>query len=236
MRFAGAERVTLLLALCTLGVFWASESSAKPRPRPAARRATAAAYRSHVSKWHAREAGAKAPVGASGRPKLVLENVNTKARVELEVLSGDGGFSDTERARARSVLGDSRKNAEREIDAALLDLLYRLQLHFDAPCVRIVSAYRAGGASQHARGRAADIVIPGVEDAKLAAHARALGGTGVGLYPKSGFVHVDVRERSHYWVDGSGPGERARPARRKAGGKKPVKQQGAKQAAPHGEG
>src|SRR5690606_9609465 len=33
--------------------------------------------------------------------------------------------------------------------------------------------------------------------------------TGVGYYPNSYFVHMDVREDRGYWVDRSGPGEPA---------------------------
>ena len=33
---------------------------------------------------------------------------------------------------------------------------------------------------------------------------------GVGIYPVSGFVHLDVRERSYFWSDSSGPGEENR--------------------------
>ncbi|MCC6903036.1 MAG: YcbK family protein [Polyangiaceae bacterium] len=212
----------LLLGVCVLA--FCLEAGAKPKVRPAPRRATGAAYQAHVKKWHTAPADARAPTDPSGRPRLVLENVNTGARVELEAGSDDGGFGPAELTRASSVLGDSRKNREREMDSALLDLLYRLQRHFDAPCVRVVSAFRSGGASQHAKGRAADIVIPGVADEKLASVARGLGSVGVGLYPKSGFVHVDVRERPHYWVDASGPGAPAphKPrARRKS--KKPGK-------------
>lgn len=215
MRIGPAARSSILLALCASLLAFPVEAAAKPRARPTARRATGAAYRAHVQRWHAKDDAARAPLDARGRPKLVLENINTKERVELEALGDGGGFSEADRARATSVL-----RGDRAADAELLDLLYRLQRHFDAPCVRVVSAYRAGGASQHARGRAADIVIPGVDDAKLAAHARSLGGTGVGLYPKSGFVHVDVRESPHYWVDSSGPGERSRPVKQKKPAKK----------------
>ena len=41
-------------------------------------------------------------------------------------------------------------------------------------------------------------------------HIFDLGFAGVGIYPVSGFVHVDVRERSYFWVDTSGPGKRSR--------------------------
>ena len=222
-----ARRVTSFFALgvCLLGL--CVDAAAKPKGKTKAR-ATGAAYRAHVEKWHAAPEGAQAPADAAGRPRLVLENINTGERVELDASSDQGGFAPDALARAATLLRDSGKNREQAMDAALLDLLYRLQRHFDAPCVRVISAYRAGGKSQHARGRAADIVIPGVPDDKLAAVARSLGGTGVGLYPRSGFVHVDVREHAHYWVDSSGPGAPERKRVRK----KPTKRQTSRASRP----
>src|SRR5262249_52889029 len=44
----------------------------------------------------------------------------------------------------------------------------------------------------------------------VAKFARELGFVGVGLYPASGFVHIDVRDRSYFWIDASGPGKRNR--------------------------
>ena len=62
-----------------------------------------------------------------------------------------------------------------------------------------------------------DIVAPGVPNRRLARFARAQGFVGVGEYPRSGFVHVDVRERSYFWVDSSGPGQRSRERRVRLG-------------------
>jgi hypothetical protein len=36
---------------------------------------------------------------------------------------------------------------------------------------------------------------------------RSFADIGVGYYPNSTFVHLDVRERSTLWVDYSGPGQ-----------------------------
>jgi hypothetical protein len=55
-----------------------------------------------------------------------------------------------------------------------------------------------------------DLVVPGASDSDVAKFAREEGFAGVGIYPVSGFVHVDVRERSYFWVDTSGPGKRSR--------------------------
>ncbi len=46
--------------------------------------------------------------------------------------------------------------------------------------------------SQHMQGRAIDIRVPGVSTLKLRNAALELGAGGVGYYPKSQFVHVDV--------------------------------------------
>ena len=55
-----------------------------------------------------------------------------------------------------------------------------------------------------------DLVVPGATDEEVAKLAREQGFAGVGIYPVSGFVHVDVRDRSWFWVDSSGPGRRNR--------------------------
>jgi hypothetical protein len=77
----------------------------------------------------------------------------------------------------------------------------------------VISGYRApkpGKASNHGKGRAIDLVVPGTPDEDVAKFAREIGFVGVGIYPTSGFVHVDVRDRSYFWIDSSGPGKRNR--------------------------
>lgn len=206
----------------------AAASAAKRRSKRSTttkKRALPAGYRAHVRRWHERAPDAHAPLDEASRPKLVIESINLQESVELSASSDEGGFSESELERAARVLRDAGSERAETLEPELLDLLYRIQTHFDAPCIRVVSAYRSpkrNRASQHSRGRAADIVVPGVEDRAVAAWVRSLGATGVGLYPVSGFVHVDVREASHYWVDSSGPGQRsnARRARPKKTAKK----------------
>jgi hypothetical protein len=93
-----------------------------------------------------------------------------------------------------------------------MDLVYRVQRQFAAQELRVISGYRTPrvGHSNHGRGRAVDLVVPGTADEEVARFVRGLGFTGVGVYPTSGFVHVDVRERSYFWVDSSAPGKRNR--------------------------
>jgi uncharacterized protein YcbK (DUF882 family) len=161
-------------------------------------------YTAMVKKWHE-----PPPLKQeTGRPKLVLSSINGMGRVELTPLSDDGGFSPLDLDRVAHVLRSS-DGTEHPIHPCLLDVAYALQRHFKAAEVRFLSGYRNPKklGSNHGYGRALDLVIPGATDEDVAAFVRAKGFVGVGIYPTSGFVHVDVRDRSFFWVDRSGPGK-----------------------------
>ena len=89
----------------------------------------------------------------------------------------------------------------------LLDVLYRIRLHFNAP-VMITSGYRTeshnkkvGGVrdSKHVKGIAADIVVKGVSPSKVAAYADLLMPDKGGIGEYRTFVHVDVRQEKSRW-------------------------------------
>lgn len=173
-------------------------------------------YAHMVWRWHRRAPGSHAPRDARGRPELVLESVNTNESVQLSATTDRGGFSASELDRAAHLLRDPRHDAEFPVDPGLLDVVYRIERHFHAPAIRVISGYRKPtphGHSRHGQGRAIDLVVPGESNHAVAAYVRKLGFCGVGVYPRSGFVHVDVRSSSYFWVDPSGPGQpdRARP-------------------------
>ncbi|HEU4405917.1 MAG TPA: DUF882 domain-containing protein [Polyangiaceae bacterium] len=170
-------------------------------------------YQASSRRWHQAPPGAGAPRDAGGRPKLVLVSLNSAERVELEAPTDGGGFDARALDLAAHVLRDTHRDLEHPVDPTLVDVLYRAQRHFDAPEVRVISGYRAPsgrGRSNHGKGRAADVILPGVKDDALSAWARTVGFLGVGLYPTSGFCHLDVRAKSYSWVDRSGPGQRRR--------------------------
>ena len=144
-----------------------------------------------------------------GRPILVLEILNTEERIEIAPTRDDGGWSDGDLERASHALRDPRNGHEKPIDPRVLDLAYRVQVHFQAKALRVISCVRRG-VSKHAKGRAIDIVVPGARDEEVARFARSFGYVGVGLYTRSGFVHIDTRPRSYFWVDSSGPGQKSR--------------------------
>jgi uncharacterized protein YcbK (DUF882 family) len=183
-----------------------------PVPRPGKRVAalgngwTPPGYAALVKIWHA--PSSKAPTDGAGRPKLVLNSLNRTEKVELAPSDDAGDFAPDEVDKATWVIRCGED--QHPIDTRLLNLVYAIQKHFSAGEIRFVSAYRApykGQGSNHGYGRAMDLVVPGASDEEVASFARSLGFVGVGIYPISGFVHVDVRERSFFWVDRSGPGQ-----------------------------
>jgi uncharacterized protein YcbK (DUF882 family) len=148
----------------------------------------------------------------AGRPLLALTNVNRNETIDLPAVAGDGGFAASDLDRVahlmRAASGD-----EHPIDPRTLSLVYRIQTHFGVPEIRVVSGYRIprpGSRSNHGKGRAVDLIVPGVADEEVARFVRDVGFVGVGVYPVSQFVHVDIRPRSYFWVDVSGPHMRNR--------------------------
>lgn len=95
----------------------------------------------------------------------------------------------------------------------LFRLLVAVSDRFGGRPLRIVSGYRARSffeASKHKSSRAVDFSIPGISNEVLRDYLRSIPNVGVGYYPNSSFVHLDVREYSAYWVDYAGPGEAPR--------------------------
>lgn len=95
------------------------------------------------------------------------------------------------------------------LDPGLLVRLERVAKRFPGKDIEIVSGHRpdARTTSRHHHGRALDLRVAGVSREALRDFLRSFPETGVGYYPNSVFVHMDVREDKGYWVDRSGPGE-----------------------------
>lgn len=141
------------------------------------------------------------------RPSLSLVSVNGGETEVLFPQRDDGGFSNEDLRRAAVVFSQQSQGKVHPLAPRLLDLVYRTMRHFDATVVHVVSGYRRDRAgSRHTQGRAVDMMIDGVPNDRLAAYLRGLGFVGVGFYPKAGFVHLDVRDASYFWVDDSEPG------------------------------
>jgi uncharacterized protein YcbK (DUF882 family) len=206
----GVRLIQLLVASLAMVATTANRRSATaPGPKTRTDNAAAVAYmdgRQPLVGWHAPSDKAITRDGA-GRPMLVLTTINRGESLAIPACSDDGGFSSVDLDRTAHLLR-AMSGDEHPVDPRTLALVYRLQTHFDAPEVRVVSGYRVpkpGSRSNHGKGRAIDLIVPGIADEDVARFAREMGFAGVGVYPTSQFVHVDIRPRSYFWVDYSGP-------------------------------
>jgi len=142
-------------------------------------------------------------------PDLVFRPHGKDTSYVLRPTSRQGGFDEAQLEIAKEAFGSWDKGPTPH--PRTLDLVYAATLHFGAPYVTLISGVRKDrGGSRHSHGLAADVVLPGVDDEELAAFFRAQGFVGVGTYPHSGFVHVDTRDQSYFWIDNSRPNQRGR--------------------------
>jgi uncharacterized protein YcbK (DUF882 family) len=151
--------------------------------------------------------------GAEPAAPLRLRRVHGREVFTLTPASPEGGWDAADLAAAKECFAwrEDAFRSQHDVHPRLLDLAYRAMRHFGAREVELVSGFRDGRAtSRHSHGRAMDIKMPGVDVRRLADFFYRQGFVGVGIYPRSGFVHVDVRAQSYFWVDYARPGRRGR--------------------------
>lgn len=154
-----------------------------------------------------------APVLAAGRamadaaPRaLAFHNLHTGESLEA-VYWRDGDYDHEVLAAVNHVLRDFRTGDVHPIAPGLLDLLVSLHGRLDTRGpFQVISGYRSPAtnamlhahsdgvarSSLHMQGMAIDIRLPDVALDRLHAAALAMAAGGVGYYPSSDFVHVDV--------------------------------------------
>jgi uncharacterized protein YcbK (DUF882 family) len=142
------------------------------------------------------------PSGAHGR--FTIEAANTGEQLEVVIDLASGQMDETSYRALRHLMRCRRTGAEVPIDPRLIELLYQFAQRTGEKIV-LISGYRAPAyaapASYHVRGMAADIRIPGMTALMVRDLARAMGVHGIGYYPRSQFVHVDMREEPFFWTD-----------------------------------
>ncbi|HET6515764.1 MAG TPA: DUF882 domain-containing protein [Thermodesulfovibrionales bacterium] len=147
-------------------------------------------------------------------PERVLSFYNTHTGENLKtVYWSDGTYVPQGLADVNAILRDHRTGEVKEIDTDLLDLLFNLKEKMgSAGPFHIISGYRSPETnaflnmiskgvvknSLHIQGKAIDIRLPGRELKTLQRAALDLRRGGVGYYPGSDFVHVDVG-RFRFW-------------------------------------
>lgn len=141
-----------------------------------------------------------------GVRELAFHNLHTDERLRT-VYWQDGVYSRSALAKINHILRDYRSGESHAMRPELMDLLYALQGRLDnRTTIEIVSGYRAphtnavmashssgvARRSYHTQGMAVDIRLPGTSLPELHKTALEMQQGGVGYYPDSDFVHVDV--------------------------------------------
>ena len=152
------------------------------------------------------------PVDARSAPAVSLVRIHDGARFTLSLFDDDGRLRAGALVELRDFLRDRRRNIDHPIHWRLATLLVAISSHFDGAELQVVSGYRHVNRhhkrSRHTRGHALDFRVRGVDNRALfELLRRSFAGIGVGYYPNSTFVHLDVRQQDALWVDYSGPGQ-----------------------------
>jgi uncharacterized protein YcbK (DUF882 family) len=143
---------------------------------------------------------------------LSVHNLHTEEDLET-VYWSQGSYLPGGLEAIDYILRDYRTGEIHSMDTELLDLLYAIRTTLEArQPFHLISGYRSPSTnaflcesgrgvarhSLHVQGKAADIRIPGIELSLVRDVATSLRRGGVGYYPSSNFVHVDVG-RVRYW-------------------------------------
>jgi uncharacterized protein YcbK (DUF882 family) len=137
--------------------------------------------------------------------RFQVESVNTGEQAEVVLDLSTGESEEHAYRKLRHLMRCQRTGAETPIDPRLIELLHAIAVRTKAK-ILLVSGFRApmfssAALSFHTRGMAADIRIPGMTALMVRDLVLSMGVKGVGYYPVSQFVHVDVRDQKAYWVD-----------------------------------
>lgn len=154
--------------------------------------------------------------GVNQTRHIKLYNVNTGEKIDAPYWR-NGYYDQDGILELTKFFRDWRANKVHHIDTDLFELIYAIQteLGLSENGLHLISGYRSkqtndwlrkrggkstgvGSRSLHMKGLAADIRSPDVRLSQLKNTARSLGEGGVGYYPKSQFVHIDVGNKRNW--------------------------------------
>jgi uncharacterized protein YcbK (DUF882 family) len=139
---------------------------------------------------------------------LAFDNIHTGEKLRVDYWA-NGDYLPDALVAVNNVLRDFRTSQVHPIAPPLLDLLASLQVQLDTTApFSVISGYRSpvtnamlrsahensgvATKSLHMQGKAVDIRIAGRPLAMVRKAALSLRGGGVGYYPSSDFVHIDI--------------------------------------------
>ncbi len=177
-------------------------------PPPCKRMLDTSAAESMLESFRAMHEPALQPWAQALAPVTVRET-STSREATLRLYRDDGGVDESVLDEFARVV--AREDEPHPIAARTVQLAFKAAYHFHATTIEIVSAYRPQvpfKGSRHATGDALDFRLPGTRAGALASYLRGLSRVGVGIYthPRTQYVHLDARDESFHWIDGSPPG------------------------------
>jgi uncharacterized protein YcbK (DUF882 family) len=151
------------------------------------------------------------------QPKLrerVISLYNPHSKESLEtVYWAEGEYLPESLARINHIMRDHWTGEIKPVDTSLLDLMHAIHMKLKSRRpFHVLSGYRSPATnarlrrqmrgvakgSLHMQAKAADIRLPGYRTSAVRRAAVSLKGGGVGYYPRSEFVHIDVGD-IRYW-------------------------------------
>jgi uncharacterized protein YcbK (DUF882 family) len=158
----------------------------------------------------------QSPVEAALRSKaeraVALHNIHTGEHLKT-VYWAEGRYQPAALKAVNRLLRDHYSGSIHSMDPRVIDLICALQHRmgtkkpfqvisgYRSPHTNAWLAARSDGVAQHSlhmEGKAIDIRLEGASINTLGKAARSLKAGGVGQYPDSGFVHVDVGRVRHW--------------------------------------
>jgi uncharacterized protein YcbK (DUF882 family) len=149
-------------------------------------------------------------VNGSLKPKkeksLQFFNINSKEFLDVTYFK-NGAYVESALHDINKIMADKRSGGIANINLALIETLHSIHsLSGSKEPIELICGYRSpktnsklthakkGVAknSYHTLGKAADIRMDGISLAGMHEIAHSLNAGGVGYYPRSGFVHIDV--------------------------------------------
>lgn len=146
--------------------------------------------------------------------KISLYNTHTKEDFEGTYWR-EGHYEEKALKQLAHLLRDRRNNKQHPIEPHLFDALHSLQVSLGIrDPYHVICGYRSKetnatlckksrGVAKHSRhmqGQAIDLRLENIPLKELCDAARALKVGGVGYYPKSNFIHIDIRPKPAFWT------------------------------------
>ena len=203
------------------------QSTSKPAADPSPSKRTHGTERAQSA--HRRPSDLRGPFSRPPHQRGTVVLESRMGRWRGVAVRSDGTVPPSARDGFERTLASWRTGKTERIHGRLIRMVTRVSDHFGGRPIEVISGFRPPRKEQytlrskHNVGRAVDFRIEGVPNSVIRDFCRTLPNVGVGYYPNSTFVHLDVREYSAYWVDFSGPGEPPRyatPSGKDPGGSK----------------